>query len=244
MNPHYISAIHTPFSFILFFEVVLLITAIPKSLTVSIGKQYEIISLITIRRVFKDIGIAENLTDLTHYVQLFKPILVDMIGGMLMFLLVAIFYRLRIKRKFLKKPDNLSQFINDKKTLAVSLIVILIALVLSNLINFSSDILHSVKEGIPFEFLGDNEFYSDFFIAMIFIDVLLLILSLAITSHYELVFRNAGFVISTIIIRLSLVSSDLNNVLLALLSMVFGICIMLIYNFITQESEANEVYKS
>jgi hypothetical protein len=56
-NP--IAAIYTPFSFILIFEVFLLVYYLPKSISVYIGKQYEIITLIVIRRIFKDIAYVE-----------------------------------------------------------------------------------------------------------------------------------------------------------------------------------------
>src|SRR5437868_11087802 len=46
---NYLSAIYTPFSFILFFEVLMLIAALPQSTTQSIAKQYEIVSLIFMR---------------------------------------------------------------------------------------------------------------------------------------------------------------------------------------------------
>jgi phosphoglycerol transferase MdoB-like AlkP superfamily enzyme len=53
-NP--ISAIYTPFSFILIYEVYLLIYHLPKSTSTYIGKQYEIVTLIVIRKVFKDLS--------------------------------------------------------------------------------------------------------------------------------------------------------------------------------------------
>ena len=56
-NP--ISAIYTPFSFILIYEVYLLIYYLPKSFTTYITKQYEIITLIIIRKLFKDLSSLE-----------------------------------------------------------------------------------------------------------------------------------------------------------------------------------------
>ena len=53
-NP--IAAIYTPFSFILIYEVYLLIYYLPKSTSTYISKQYEIITLIIIRRLFKDLS--------------------------------------------------------------------------------------------------------------------------------------------------------------------------------------------
>ena len=48
LNP--ISALYTPFSFILVYEAFLLIYYIPNSFSVSVAKEYEIISLILIRK--------------------------------------------------------------------------------------------------------------------------------------------------------------------------------------------------
>ena len=60
-NP--ISAIYTPFSFILVYEVYLLIYYLPKSFTTYITKQYEIITLIIIRKLFKDLSTLELSSD-------------------------------------------------------------------------------------------------------------------------------------------------------------------------------------
>ena len=55
-----ISAIYTPFSFILIYEVYLLVYYIPKSFSNYIIKQYEIISLIILRKLFKDLSIIDQ----------------------------------------------------------------------------------------------------------------------------------------------------------------------------------------
>jgi hypothetical protein len=53
---NYLKAIYTPFSFILYYEVFLLIIIIPKSISEFIGKQFEVITLITLRSFFHDIA--------------------------------------------------------------------------------------------------------------------------------------------------------------------------------------------
>jgi len=58
-----ITAIYTPFSFILIYEVYLLVYYLPKSITTYVGKQYEIITLIVIRRLFKDLSNLELTAD-------------------------------------------------------------------------------------------------------------------------------------------------------------------------------------
>jgi hypothetical protein len=74
-------------------------------------------------------------------------------------------------------------------------------------------------------------FYTDVFSVMIFTDVLIVILSLGVSDRYELVFRNGAFVISTILIRLSLTAQPPFGAVLALLGMLFGIGTLLIYNY-------------
>ena len=53
-NP--IAAIYTPFSFILVYEVFLVVYYLPRSISQYIRKQYEIITLIIVRRIFKDMA--------------------------------------------------------------------------------------------------------------------------------------------------------------------------------------------
>ena len=52
-NP--ISALYTTFTFILVYEAFLLIYYLPRSFTTSVAKEFEIISLVLIRKIFKDI---------------------------------------------------------------------------------------------------------------------------------------------------------------------------------------------
>jgi hypothetical protein len=66
---------------------------------------------------------------------------------------------------------------------------------------------------------------------MIFTDVLIVILSLAVSDRYELVFRNAAFVISTILIRFSLTVARPSAAILALSGMAFGILTLVVYNY-------------
>ena len=60
-NP--IAAIYTPFSFILVYEVFLVVYYLPRSISQYIRKQYEIITLIIVRRIFKDMANIEVNAD-------------------------------------------------------------------------------------------------------------------------------------------------------------------------------------
>ena len=95
-----ITAIYTPFSLILIYEVYLLVFYLPRSFTSCVSKQFEIISLIVIRKIFKDIPLMELKGD-WHLGQHNLEIIVDLIGFLLLFLLIFFFNK--GKNKFPKK---------------------------------------------------------------------------------------------------------------------------------------------
>ncbi len=84
----------------------------------------------------------------------------------------------------------------------------------------------------PIESVGEINtiFYKEFFTLMIFFDVLILLISLRYTHSYDLLLRNSGYILSTIILRISMTSpipfSSLGYVLAALLCLFF----VFIYN--------------
>ena len=86
-----ISAIYTPFSIILIYEIYLLVVNLPRSFTNSVSKQFEIISLILIRRIFADIpqiDLKANWLNTPENVQLIYDVLGVLIIFYLIFLLI------------------------------------------------------------------------------------------------------------------------------------------------------------
>lgn len=219
----YLSAIYTPFSFILFYEVLMLIAALPRSTTQSIAKQYQIVSLIFVRSFFKEIAELRGLGELTTFSPETWPVLSNVSAGLLMFLLVTVFIHLtRRQDGDRQSPDELEKFVARKKAIALGLTVLLLGVAVQRVVEFVA---------APQRRNLNAFFYTDVFNVMIFTDVLIVILSLAVSDRYELVFRNGAFVISTILIRFSLTASWPFGALLALMGMVFGICTLAIYNY-------------
>lgn len=229
----YVSAIATPFSFILFYEVLVLISAVPESTTQSIAKQFEIVSLIFIRGFFKDIAKLdiENLRAQTGDL---IPAFVEGSAGLLMFLLVTAFRHAAARREkgqSSQPTEALARFIERKKLLALGLTVLFVSLAVRSILDYAMEVYGEAQQGIVFSLAPPTTFYSDVFTVMIFTDVLILILSLLVSDSYEMVFRNAAFVISTILIRFSLTAAHPYGALLGLAGMVFGIATVLIYNY-------------
>lgn len=235
VGKNYLAAIYTPFSFILFYEVLMLIAALPQSTTSSIAKQYEIVSLIFIRRFFKDIAQLDDIGKLARLSPEILPVFLDVGAGLFMFLLVTIFIHAGRRRSppqpHAEEPAELKKFISRKKAIALALTVLLVLLAAYSLAAFAYDDWRNIYRGATQTVDPNTFFYTDVFTVMIFTDVLIVILSLAVSDRYELVFRNASFVISTILIRFSLTTGRQYSALLAVTGMIFGIVTLLIYNY-------------
>ena len=233
-NP--ISAIYTPFSFILIYEVYLLIYYLPKSMTIYIGKQYEIIMLIVIRRLFKDlsnISLDEKWFQTAENLQF----IYDIITTLILFLLIHFFYKmnkLRV-RKLLKLTETnaeLLKFIKTKKGISVSLVPAFIIIGFYNIFLWTIGLIangQDVASAVDINYI----FFDDFFTVLILVDVLLVLFSFSHTDKFNKVIRNSGF-ISTILVKLSFSVTGLQNVALILTAVGFGVLILWIHNLFEQ----------
>ncbi len=228
-----IAAIYTPFSFILVYEVYLLVYYLPKSVTTYISKQYEIITLIVIRRIFKDISKVElkGWDDVTTDLQLGY----DLGATLLLFLLIYFFYRLNQTRKDNLQKENTSddrrtRFIRIKKLISTILVPTLLILAFYSLGYWLYKSLFSGGQLVVEAQDINNIFFDDFFTILILTDVLLLLISFIYTADFWTVIRNSGFIISTILIKLSFSASGLLNPILVVAAVTFGVIILWIHN--------------
>ena len=229
-NP--ISAIYTPFSIILYYEIFLLIFYLPRSFTTSILKQFEIISLIIIRRIFYDIP-KLNL-DSNDWFQNADNLQItyDLISILILFFLIYLFNFVKSKIENKKGIKNIDRFIDSKKIISVILIPVMIILFIIGLYNLYSIGMNS---NFASSFYYVNEvFYNTFFSILIIADVFILLLSFLYTERYSQIMRNTGFIICTILIRLSFSSSGLTNLLLIISSVLFGLMILKIYSLMNK----------
>jgi hypothetical protein len=238
---NYLTAISTPFEFILFYEVLILIAALPASTTRSIAHQFEIVSLIFIRDVFRDIASTGGLVMEHRLSWEALPVFVDMWSGFLMFFLVAVFQHVALKRarrseRFALSPER-ARFLAEKKVVAVGLAVLLLSMAAYNVGIFSLSIYHAIQASHGATEPTATTFYNDLFTVMIFTDVMILILSLVVSGQYENVFRNAAFVVSIIMIRFALTEGYPYGAPLAILAMIFAILILLVFNYHVSISE-------
>lgn len=231
-NP--IAAIYTPFSFILIYEVYLLIHYLPKSISIYISKQYEIIALIIIRRLFKDLSSLSLSAD-WFKIKYDLQFTYDIITSIFLFFLIYQFYihskkRFRTASKTQDQINSIGRFIKLKKILATFLVPLLVLVAIYSFINWLlSNVYTNPNATISFNNIN-NIFFEQFFTILIIVDVILLLFSFFHTDDFHKVIRNSGFIISTILIRLSFSVSGLLNNVLILSAVVFGLLILIVHN--------------
>jgi hypothetical protein len=229
-----IAAIYTPFSFILVYEVYLLIYFLPKSTSNYISKQYEIIALIVIRRLFKD------FSDLSLTTNWFKnsgdlQFTFDLIASVVLFYLIYLFH-IQQKKVFLpaKQLDytssTIAKFINAKKWIAITLVPILLATAVYSFLDWGIGVINPIESNhLSFKNLN-NIFFEQFFSILIISEVILLLFSFYHTDEFHKVIRNSGFIISTILIRISFSVNGIINTLLIIAAVLFGLLMIFIHN--------------
>jgi hypothetical protein len=229
-NP--ISAIYTPFSFVLIYEVYLLLYYLPKSTSIYIGKQYEIISLIVIRRIFKDLS---NLEVSLNWFSIKNDLLftADLLAIVLLFFLIYVYYKL-VKNSKIEKAEimtpAISKFITLKKTIATCLVPVFLILSVYSLGHWLYESFFSFSK-IVTDIKDINKiFFDDFFTILILVDVLLLLFSFLHSDKFNIVIRNSGFIISTILIKLSFSTEGIMNIVLIVTAVVFGVALLKIHN--------------
>ena len=229
-NP--VSAIYTPFSIILYYEIFLLIYFLPRSFTTSILKQFEIISLIIIRRIFYDIP----KLDLDSGNWFNNPdnlqITYDLICILILFFLIYLFNLVKSRIENKKSNKSITKFIDSKKIISIALIPVMLCLFIIGIYNWYSI---GMDSNFASSFYYVNEvFYNTFFSILIIADVFILLLSFLYTERYSQIMRNTGFIICTILIRLSFSSTGLTNLLLIVSSVLFGLLILKIYSLMNK----------
>ena len=215
-----LSSLYTPFSILLVYEVYQLIRTIPESFSSSVGKQYEIATLLVVRDILKRLSEVESSEGWE-------------ISSDLGFLLVecaaflALFYTsltyFRISDKSTKSADmsgDIAVFVEAKRLVANFMLVVFLLTAAYSFFTW----ITSVQDG------GGSVsrviFFLDFFTFLILADILILLVSYWFYTDFGNLARNTGFVLSTVIIRVAISSEGVSAMVLFTLSGLLGIAIL------------------
>ena len=212
---HY-SAIEVAFVLLLIVEVISLVFSLPKSLARSVQKQFEIISLILLRNAFKEFSNFSEPIDWTSSYDTMFHILSDSISAMLIFLGIFLIRRIRTHNKITCNAESESDFMNIKKAVSVMLMFTFLFLAFQDSYLFFT---HS----------DTFNFFPAFYNVLIYTDILMILVSLRYSYRFRVLFRNSGFALATVLLRLSLSAPVYFNAIIAVFSVIFVYVITLIY---------------
>ncbi len=213
-------AIELAFSILLISEIMGLVFILTHSVADSVGKQFEIVSLILLRDSFKEMGhLPLNVEWNTETLLELLPLLTDALGAVFIFLIIGLFYKAQRHIRITNSPEEQLRFIILKKSVANILLVVFISICVYDLTNF----------------FITNQYQNDFnvyYTILIFTDILILIISLRYSNLYIHLFRYSSFALATVIIRLSLSAPKYYNVLLSVSAGLFVLLVANIYNML------------
>jgi len=231
--------LYTPFSIILLYEVYLMIFYLPHSINIYLGKQYEIVALILIRSIFDKLAYLPAGSENFTYMDL-KEILILFGALILILLLIFCFYQLTkdAKRDVTLEGYSSTQYYHYvviKRGISILLLVFFLILLIYSMrvlldypvIRFE-DILGIFKK-------MNRLFFSSFFNVLIITEVLLLLCMYRVNHEFDKVIRNSGFIISTILLKLSFRTEGLVFICMVLLAISFGVVISGIYKLYRQK---------
>jgi hypothetical protein len=209
--------------------VFLLVIIIPKSISEFIGKQFEVITLITLRSFFHDIADLDLIRAIDINNPFFVSLLYDLAAALVMLGFTILYYRIYQKNSVTEQSSELTHFIGIKKLVSLGMIVVLLILSVISLYHWGAQMIDALR--INSNYPNPNTvFYIDFFSIMIFVDVLLLIISFMYQFSFFSIFRNASFIITTILIRISLTIDKPMNYIVVLIGFLFSIIAFYLYS--------------
>jgi hypothetical protein len=143
--------------------------------------------------------------------------------------LTILYYKIYQNNRKSEIVNELNNFINIKKLVSISMILILLLLSISSFYGWGASMMEALKLNQNYP-NPNTVFYADFFSIMIFVDVLLLIISFIYHFSFFTIFRNASFIITTILIRMSLTIEKPMNYIVILIGFLFSIITFYLYS--------------
>ena len=222
-NLKHFSAINLAFTLILIMEVISLIFAISSSLSKALGKQFEILALIFMRDSFKELSHLPEPVTIAGHMDVFWHIVTYGAGAVAIFALLGIYSRLRNNLDETLQGASLYRFIAAKKGLALVILSIFLLMGLYNGFLWIS--------GQPV-----FEFFPYFYTVLIFSDILMILIAQCFLPRFPAVFRNSGFALSTLLIRLALTAPIYHNVIIGISSVLLALVLTVVSNRLFSKS--------
>ena len=219
-----LSSLYTPFSILLVYEVYQLIRTIPDSFSSSVGKQYEIATLLVVRDILKRLSEVEG-TEGWEISSDLGFLLVECAAFLALFYTSLTYFR--ISDNSAKSGDmsgDIAVFVESKRFVANFMLIVFLLTAAYSFFTW----IASVQDG------GGSVsrviFFLDFFTFLILADILILLVSYWFYTDFGNLARNTGFVLSTVIIRVAISSEGVSAMVLFTLSGLLGLAILRMFS--------------
>ena len=224
-NPFF--AIEISFTLLLILELLSLIFVLPESVAKSVGKQFELLSLIFMRAGFKEFSHIDNF-DWNTFPQEVINMFAYAFGALTIFFIMGVNYKLQMHSRLTNTEDDQVEFVQSKKLLAIGLLIAFLIIGVNDIkvLLTTGEYLHSF-----------DKFYS----VLIFSDIVIVFIALRYTLNYYRIFRYSAFVLATISIRISLSIQVYHNVLVGIIAAFFVLLLTSSYNYFLRTLPAKAI---
>jgi len=203
-------AVTQTFTLVLVLEVVELVFSLPRSTSRSVGKQFEILALILLRDAFKELTHLPVPISLTGHTDLLMNLAMDGAGALIVFVLLGAYkYAQRCAPRHWA-PTILAKFITAKKLVAL---FVLFAFAFMG----AYDALLLLRGEPTFDI------FHDFYTLLIFTDILIVLIAQRYMPEFHAIFRNSGFALSTVFIRMALTAEPMLAATMGVGAMCFAV---------------------
>ncbi len=223
----HLAAIEHAFNLVLGIEVMSLILSLAHSVSRSVGKQFEVLSLILLRDTFKEFSHFSEPLVWAEVQPALPAIIASAIGALLIFVILGYYYKVQTPHPITRDNEARSNFILAKKFIAGMLLGSFIAICVADLWSY-------------FATKHPENAFETFFTLLIFSDVLLVLISMRYSAQYLVAFRNSGFAVSTVLIRLALIAPITISAMIGVGTMLFALGISIAYNAFAPPCEGDK----
>ncbi|TAL36424.1 MAG: hypothetical protein EPN93_08345 [Spirochaetes bacterium] len=213
-------AVTMTFTLLLVIEVIQLILGIARSVSSSMGMQLEILSLIMLRKSFVEFSGLHEPLQWSEVSQAVFPVLSGAGGALFIFAGLILYYRCIRHQPITGNSADQEHFIESKKILSLLLLVVFFTIIALYWYGMAA-------RGESFDI------FSVFYTVLIFSDILIVLLASRFSYTYPIVFRNTGFALATVLIRIALTAPHYYNAALGAGVIIFVLAIMAGYNRLT-----------
>ena len=225
-NPFF--SIEIVFTLLLIIELFGLIFVLARSVANSVGKQFELLSLIFLRDGFKEFSHFGTYLEWSLIKDSFTNMMIYGFGAVIVFAVIGLNKSLQKHIKLTTTEEEQVQFIRLKKMLALMLLVafLIVGFLDLKVLIETGSYLHS---------------FHTFYTVLIFSDILIVLIALRFTFNYYKIFRYSAFVLATILIRVALSVEPVYDVIIGVTASLFILALTITYNYFLRNVPENKL---